>query len=281
MTGISLGPFVLAGGRLAALIALAAFLLAIEGIGWWRRRRGTGGADGFGRWPTLVVLGWILGARAGYVVANWPAFAAAPADIVKLWQGGFSTQTGLTAAILTIAAAAFLRPRALLPLAVSAAVAGLASGATMLVLSAPQPVTATTLAPGPFAALDGHSAPLADPPGRPVVVNLWASWCGPCRREMPMLQQIAAQTPGVEFRFVNQGESPATIQRFLTQEHLSGADVRLDPRRSLMVRYLSLGLPATLFFRADGTLVQGSIGEISRAETLRQIRILETAANND
>ncbi len=278
MTGISLGPFVLAGGRLAALIALAAFLLLIEGVGWWRRRRGAAAGDGLGRWPTLVVLGWILGARAGYVAANWPAFAAAPADIVKLWQGGFSAQAGLTTAILIIAISGFFRARTVMPLAVAAIVAGLASSVTMLALSPTRPATATTLAPGLFAALDGQSAPLADPPGRPVIVNLWASWCGPCRREMPMLQQIAAQTPTVEFRFVNQGESPATILRFLTQEHLTGADVRLDPRRSLMTRYLSLGLPATLFFRPDGTLARGVIGEISRPEILRQIRILETGA---
>lgn len=54
MTGISLGPFVLAGGRLAALIALVTFLAVLELAAWRRRRSGL--ADSLGRWPTLVIL---------------------------------------------------------------------------------------------------------------------------------------------------------------------------------------------------------------------------------
>ncbi len=275
MTAISLGPLVLAGGRLAALVALVSFLLTVEIVAWRRRRLGL--PEGFGRWPVLVVAGWILAARAGYVVSNSAAFAASPLDILKLWQGGFSARAGGYGAILVIAASALARRGLILPLASAAILAGLVSEGTMLALTEQRPLGATTLSTARFADLSGHAAPLADPPGRPVIVNLWASWCGPCRREMPMLQEIAATTPGVEMRFVNQGESPEVIRRYLFEQLLSGADIRLDPERRLMARYLSLGLPATLFFRPDGKLQAGIIGEISRAEVLRQIDAIATA----
>lgn len=271
MTAVSLGPLVLAGGRLAALIALASFLLLLEILAWRRRRRGV--ADGFGRWPALMVVGWIVAARTGFVVSNWPAFAAEPSDMIKLWQGGFSARAGAYAVVLVLAAAALSRQNAVLPLASAALLAAVISGAAMLALT-PRSAGATSLTTEVFADLDGQSSPLADPPGKPVIVNLWASWCGPCRREMPMLKAIAATDPSVVMRFVDQGETPAAITRFLRSENLSTAGIRLDPARRLMARYGAIGLPATLFFRADGTLSAGVIGEISRAEVLSQMNLL-------
>ena len=47
--------------------------------------------------------------------------------------------------------------------------------------------------------------------GKPSVVNLWATWCGPCRAEMPTLAAAQKNTPDVIFVFVNQGESQATV----------------------------------------------------------------------
>lgn len=268
MTAVSLGPFVLAGDRLAALIGLAAFVLAVEVAEWRRRRRGD--AAGLGRWPMLVVLGWVLAARAGYVAANSAVFAARPLDVLKLWQGGFSATVGGYGAAFVIAASTLSARRAVAPLIVAAVLAALVSTGAMLALSAREPAAPGRLPAAAFADLDGRATPL-DPSGRPVVVNLWASWCGPCRREMPMMQDIAAQAPQVVVRFVNQGETPAAIRRFLQETQLSGAQVRLDPERSLMARFGAVGLPATLFFRADGSLARGVIGEISRAELVRQI----------
>jgi len=274
MTAVSLGPFVLAGGRLQALMALAVFLLVLEAVAWRRRRRGA--VAGFGSWPTLVAVGWAVAARAGYVTSNWPVFSAAPLDVVKLWQGGFSTSAGAFGAAAVIVAAALARRGLVLPLAASALLGAGFSGAAMLAFAPAPGSGARTLTTEQFAGLDGQRTPLADPPGKPVIVNLWASWCGPCRREMPMLQEIAATTPSVEMRFVNQGETPGAIRAFLSGENLSGRDVRLDPKRSQMSRYGAVGLPATLFFRPDGSLAAGVIGEISRAEILRQIKNITT-----
>ena len=104
---------------------------------------------------------------------------------------------------------------------------------------------------------------LGDFAGKPIVVNLWASWCPPCRREMPLLAETAANREGVIFLFVNQGESPQTIRSYLARENLTLSPVLLDQALQLPRHYSAPGMPTTLFLRADGTLASIHMGEIS------------------
>jgi thiol-disulfide isomerase/thioredoxin len=115
-----------------------------------------------------------------------------------------------------------------------------------------------------MAGLDGDFRSIRDFEGRPVVVNLWASWCPPCRREMPLLAQTAAAQPDVAFLFVNQGESSETIRRYLARDRLELGHVLLDPAMAVSRHYAAQGLPVTLFLRPDGTLASLHTGEISR-----------------
>lgn len=72
-----------------------------------------------------------------------------------------------------------------------------------------------------------------------VVVSLWASWCGPCQREIPMLEQAVAEYPDVRFLFVNQGKNLETVRHYLRQEGLSmEASVLLEPEQSLARAFL-------------------------------------------
>lgn len=116
-----------------------------------------------------------------------------------------------------------------------------------------------------LARLDGSRAPaIADRAGRPAVVNLWASWCPPCRREMPLLAEAAAALPDVDFIFANQGEGAVAIQSYLDDENLELENVVLDPAHSLSRHYAAPGMPVTLFLGADGQVVTSHFGEISR-----------------
>jgi len=116
-----------------------------------------------------------------------------------------------------------------------------------------------------LASLDEQPVNLDAYAGRPVVLNLWASWCPPCRREMPVFQQAQAAFPDIAFVMVNQGESAQQARAFLARERLAFNDVLLDPASQAMRAMGSRGLPTTLFFDAQGRLVHTHLGELTMA----------------
>lgn len=268
MNAVSIGPFAFDASRLAAVAAIGLFL-AIAAIAA-RRSRHPGGGLAVEAWAGWAVLAWILGARLGFVLTNAGDFAAAPLDALKLWQGGFSARAGWAAAGVTLAAA-LLRGRGavLRPLLIAAAVTAVAHQAVTAALPRPQMQLPTM----ELLALDGAPVQLA---GRETVtvLNLWATWCPPCRREMPMMTSMAAEMPEVDFVFANQGESADQVFAFLAAENLPLAGMLRDPRGHLMRQLRAVGLPSTLVFDRTGALVGAQTGEIS-APALRAL--IETA----
>jgi len=101
--------------------------------------------------------------------------------------------------------------------------------------------------------------------GRPMVVNLWASWCPPCVREMPVLEEAQETQKDIAFVFVNQGEGPPTVNSFLDEHGLTLRNVVLDRRREVASNTGNQGLPTTLFYNASGQLVTTHYGELSSA----------------
>ena len=98
--------------------------------------------------------------------------------------------------------------------------------------------------------LRGEAVSLAQFRGKPVLLNFWASWCGPCRQEMPFLQEIyenqELQDTGLVILAVNIGESPATAERFMEAGGFS-FPVLLDIDNSVAGKYNVRGIPATFF----------------------------------
>ncbi len=123
--------------------------------------------------------------------------------------------------------------------------------------------------------LSGEStnlAALAD--GKPMVVNLWASWCPPCRREMPVLAAAQQRETGISFVFANQGENAATVQRYLSASRLDLANVLLDHDTRLGFVAGSGTLPLTLFYDASGRLVATHLGALSAASLASKLNPL-------
>lgn len=115
--------------------------------------------------------------------------------------------------------------------------------------SAPQagPLPAVELQP-----LVGGEAIVADEIDGPAVVNLWATWCAPCRAELPAFQAASDQLEGrVRFIGVNQGDDGAPAAAFLDEEAVT-FEQYLDPDGELSEDLGVTGLPATLFIAADG-----------------------------
>ncbi len=131
---------------------------------------------------------------------------------------------------------------------------------------APAPATASTRvgAPAPdipLPMLDGEKRTLADLRGRVVVLNFWASWCGPCRAEMPALNEIQAAfaSRGLTVIGVNQGEDAATARRYLVS---IGVDfpIALDQSGVSNRLYRVVGLPTTYLIDRQGIIRDAIFG---------------------
>ena len=125
----------------------------------------------------------------------------------------------------------------------------------------PAPDFSIELLDGTNFALSAHLA--AD--GRPVILNLWASWCTPCREEMPALDAAAAEHPDVFFLGVAVEDDPLEAEAFAEEIGVSYA-LAIDETDRVGQRYLSPGLPATFFISADGQIVKTVFGEVDQQE---------------
>jgi len=260
---LALGPVVLSGERALVAIALAVGLLTAEVLA---RRRGV---EAEWAWTALFV--GLIAARVGWIVAHPQAYLARPLEALYVWQGGFLAWAGIVAGLAWAVGRA---PRSGVPrgaVTAPAAAAAIAAVAALAVLPlAPERPT--------LAAMEASVRPLTAPEtlepvedwsGTPTVVNLWATWCGPCRRELPLLLEVAGEREDVRLALVSQGESSATVAAYLAEQGLPSGDVRIDPGRTLGSAVALAGYPTTLFVDAEGAVVEVAFGELSRARLLR------------
>lgn len=268
MNAVAIGPLVFSGERFLAVIAVLVFIGVAE-IAAWRR---PAQAEALRRWSLIAVLGWVIAARVGFVATQFDSFRAAPLDALKLWQGGFAPQVGLFGLGLALFAALLRHPRAVTPLLLAAAFAG--SGVAIARVALPDE-TRGRLPAIHLAELSGRPFPLAETTGQPLVINLWASWCPPCRRELPMMMEVAAETEGAQILFANQREGTEVIETYLAGQSLGTTGMLRDPEGALMEAFGMLGLPTTLFFDAEGKLQAAHTGEISRAQLRADLDDLE------
>lgn len=105
---------------------------------------------------------------------------------------------------------------------------------------------------------------LRELPAMPVVLNLWASWCGPCREEMPGLQRVHQAARGrVLFLGVNTRDGVSAARSFVQDFGVTYASLS-DPEGTALNRLGGRGLPLTLVLAADGTVLDRTIGGISQ-----------------
>lgn len=150
-----------------------------------------------------VLLLGLIAARVAYVAQWWPDYAASPRAIVALGDGGFDARIGIAAA-LVFAAWRLRRLPALRRPVLAGIVAGLGAWGIAQGTLATLQRGAPPLAAMPLQALDSTPVMPAGFVGKPVVVNLWATWCAPCRREMPILEQAQRDHPSITVLMLNQ-----------------------------------------------------------------------------
>lgn len=260
---VTLGPLAFATDRVLAVVLLIGFLMVMDRIAL---RAGAEAIQGTG----LSIVAGIVAARIAYVLQHRDAFAHEWTAAFAIWQGGFSAWIGfLVAAVVLVWR---VRP---VTLAAKGVVVLTAFAAAWFVGSAflqPEPRELPALPP--LTRLDGSPLEAKDLAGRPFVVNLWATWCPPCRRELPMLADMArsSRTPII---LVNQGETPGVVREFLLGAGIPGSAILLDERMAMMRTAGGAAMPTTLFVNSAGLVVSTHAGEISRAALADKIAQLE------
>jgi len=122
---------------------------------------------------------------------------------------------------------------------------------------------------------DGGQVRLSDLKGSPVVLNFWASWCGPCRKEMPDLQAAYEEYGGEGLKLygINAGESKVAVQDFRTRVGTK-FPVLLDRDDRAQVAYKILPLPATFFIDRSGRIRAIYQYQMSRTQIEAEIQRL-------
>lgn len=109
--------------------------------------------------------------------------------------------------------------------------------------------------------LDGQEVSLSGFRGQPVLLNFWATWCGPCRMEMPLLQDVYEKWTGkgLVLLVVNVQESPDLVKEFIEDAGYT-FPVLLSPGSKVPLAYNIRGIPATFFIDADGVIRDVKVG---------------------
>lgn len=98
--------------------------------------------------------------------------------------------------------------------------------------------------------------------GRPTVINLFASWCGPCEREMPLLNRVADREIGTDFLGVAHLDARRDAERFVAEQQVVFTTI-LDLDGMVAAAVGGRGLPVTVAFDRDGTMVGRVFGELT------------------
>jgi len=133
--------------------------------------------------------------------------------------------------------------------------------------AAPSPTAIGNPAPDfSIADLDGNPIHLADLHGRPVIVNFWASWCGPCVEEFPLLREAAARhaDDGLVVIGIVWDDRSEAARDFMARNGATWA-AAMDPGQRVSRDYGILGPPETYFIGRDGIIRGRQIGQISAA----------------
>ncbi|WP_044873200.1 TlpA disulfide reductase family protein [Pseudomonas sp. LFM046] len=265
MTSLNLGP--LAIPMQHALLYLGFFTALLAG--WLAGRKRGANPEGA---LFAMLLGGLLVARLAFVGQYGEQYASAPLALVDIRDGGFLLWPGIVTAAGVGCLLARRRPMLRQPLAIALLVGGSFWGGGQAMVSALE--QGRQLPELSLMDLQGRKVELRELDGRPLVINLWATWCPPCRRELPVLEAAQKAHPEVRFLLVNQGEHAEAVTRYLSEQGLAPSGVLLDSGNRLGQATGSFGLPTTLFYDANGRQQRSHMGELSSASLVHGLRQL-------
>ncbi|MDV9042422.1 TlpA disulfide reductase family protein [Stenotrophomonas sp. RAC2] len=255
------------------VLILVCMLLAMTVARLWPRRKGERPLpSAAGVVLDMLLIGLLCG-RVSFVALNFALYRTAPWSILQIVDGGYHVAVVLVAG-LAWGVWRLRQWRELRAPVLTSALVGVllwAGGAHLLSAwqerQMPLPVLQVM-------DLQGGKVDLQQFRGRPLVLNLWATWCGPCRREMPVLAAAQQAHADVQFVFLNQGETLDEVQGFLASERLKLGNVLLDDDAAASAALGVQAYPSTLVFDAGGRLRELHLGELTAAGLEHKLRRL-------
>lgn len=245
-----------------------------------RKHKESKGKSVDGQLASAFIIAMIV-ARLTFVVQYWQEYSADWFSIIDIRDGGFNVWAALIALLVMVSWYSWRHPKIRQPF-LNGAVAGFLVWSLVSMGLWAIEDTSQRLPKLIVSDLSGQSMELSDvEAGKPRVINLWATWCPPCRREMPVLQQAQQENPDMGIIFVNQGEHLAVVEQYLNKESLNLNNTVMDSKAMLAQLVGSRALPTTLFINAKGELVDAHLGELSRASLAAKLERLKPSDVNN
>ncbi|HWT71683.1 MAG TPA: TlpA disulfide reductase family protein [Oxalicibacterium sp.] len=215
----------------------------------------------------------LVAARIVFVAMWFDQYWKAPLSILDIRDGGFNVFAGIIAGCALVAWQTWRQPTLRAPLGAATLVFLLAwTYAAPSVESAAGNITVPEPAVTTFSGKTASLRELAQ--GKPMVVNLWASWCPPCRREMPLLVDAQKTNSDIAFVFINEDSNLEDALFFANQMKMPIDRIVADPRNDMMRMFRTGALPTTLYFSREGKLVSTHVGGLSGATLANELRAL-------
>jgi len=118
--------------------------------------------------------------------------------------------------------------------------------------------------------LNGEKVKLSDYFGKPIFLNFWATWCGPCVSEMPDIEKMKKEYgDNLVVLLVNGGEEKEDVEFFINRMEYTSL-VGLDKSGAILTKYNSMYIPLSVFIDKDGVIRERQVGAMSE-ETMREI----------
>lgn len=156
-------------------------------------------------------------------------------------------------------------------LIIGIATAFVAVVAVLSVVGGGDPAEATPFGEIDFMTEDGSTGTLDDHLGQPIVVNYFASWCAPCRAELPDFQAVSEQVGNdVTFLGVNTDINESTWRSFVGETGITYETV-FDPSRELFLAMKAKGMPTTVFLSPEGEILDSHTGILNQEQLLELI----------
>ena len=110
--------------------------------------------------------------------------------------------------------------------------------------------------------MDGNQFKFSELSQKAVVINFWATWCEPCKEEMPLLDEYAEKFPQIEILAINYDEPLQSVQRYINNNGI-GLLILMDPGGKIASQFRVFGFPTTFFIDAEGIFQANHIGQLN------------------